>query len=64
MQIIYKIESLKMGGYMAYCPEMKPVIVQGKTEEEAKKKLLSAAKLYLTRHPELPDSLRYVDSDE
>ena len=51
MQITYKIEKLKTGGFMAYCPAMKPVIVQGDTEEEATKKLLVAAKMYVTRHP-------------
>jgi len=53
MQITYKIEKLKTGGFMAYCPAMKPVIVQGDTEKEASKKLLIAAKMYVTRHPEI-----------
>ena len=58
MQITYRIDKLKSGGYMAYCPAMKPVIVQGDTEEEASKKLISAAKLYVKRHPEFLESLR------
>lgn len=57
-QITFKIEPLKSGGYMAFCPAMKPVIVQGKTEEEATVKLKSAAKLFLERHPEFLDTIR------
>jgi len=53
MQITYKIEKLKTGGFMAYCPAMKPVIVEEDTEEEATKKLLISAKMYVTKHPEI-----------
>jgi len=56
--ITFKVEPIKSGGYMAYCPAMKPVIVQGKTEEEATTKLKSAVKLFLQRHPEFLDTLR------
>lgn len=58
MQITYKLEKLQTGGFMAYCPAMKPVIVQGETEEAAKEKLLQAAKVYVTRHPEILDTLK------
>lgn len=58
MQITYKLESLETGGFMAYCPAMKPVIVQGATEEEATKKLLVAAKEYVRRHPEITNALK------
>jgi len=64
MQITYKIEKLKNGGFMAYCPAMKPVIVQGDTEEEASKKLISVAKLYIKRHPEFSESMRSSDLGE
>ena len=64
MQIAYNVESLKTGGYMAYCPAMKPVIVQGATEKEAEKKLLAVAKLYIDRHPEIRDTLRYSDLED
>lgn len=58
MQITYRIDKLETGGFMAYCPAMKPVIVQGETEEAAKQKLLIAAKMYVMRHPEIEDSLK------
>ena len=58
MQITYKLEKLQTGGFMAYCPAMKPVIVQGETEESAKEKLLLAAKVYVTRHPEILSTLK------
>ncbi len=58
MQITYKLEKLQTGGFMAYCPAMKPVVVEGETEEEATKKLLIAAKMYVDRHPEISSSLR------
>ena len=58
MQITYKMEKLETGGFMAFCPAMKPVIVQGATEEEATRKLLIAAKLYVQRHPETTSSLK------
>ena len=61
MQITYKLEKLKTGGFMAYCPAMKPVVVEGDTEEEATKKLLIAAKMYVDRHPEISSSLRISD---
>lgn len=64
MQITYKIEELKNGGYMAYCPEMKPVIVQGDTEEEVSEKLVSVAKLYIKRHPGFQESMRSFDLGE
>ena len=61
MQITYKLEKLETGGFMAYCPAMKPVVVEGDTEEEATKKLLIGAKMYVKRHPEIGDSLRISD---
>ncbi len=61
MQITYKLEKLKTGGFMAYCPAMKPVVVEGDTEEEATKKLLIAAKMYVDRHPEIGSTLRISD---
>ncbi len=61
MQITYKIEKLKTGGFMAYCPDMKPVIVQGNTEEEISKKIVSVAKLYIKRHPDFQESMRSSD---
>lgn len=64
MQITYKIEKLKTGGFMAYCPAMKPVIVQGDTEDEVSKKLISVAKLYVKRHPEFGESMRSSDLGE
>lgn len=64
MQITYKVEKLKTGGFMAYCPAMKPVIVQGDTEEEVSKKLISVAKLYVKRHPEFQESMRSSDLGE
>lgn len=64
MQITYKIDKLKSGGYMAYCPAMKPVVVHADTEEEASRKLLSVAKLYVKRHPELRSSLHTSDLEE
>lgn len=63
MQITYKLEKLQTGGFMAYCPYMKPVIVEGQTEEEATKKLLIVAKMYVDRHPEITSSLRISDLD-
>ena len=64
MQITYKVDKLKSGGYMAYCPAMKPVVVHADTEQEAFRKLLSAAKLYVKRHPEFRNSLRTADLEE
>lgn len=61
MQITYKLEKLSTGGFMAYCPAMKPVIVQGQTEQEASEKLLIAAKMYVDRHPEIRDSLKVLE---
>jgi len=57
-RISFKVEPIESGGYMAYCPAMKPVIVQGKTEEDATIKLKLATKLFLNRHPEFLDTLR------
>lgn len=64
MQITYKLEKLKTGGFMAYCPAMKPVIVEGDTEEEATRKLLVAARMYVARHPEISDTLRVSDLEQ
>lgn len=61
MLITYKLEKLKSGGFMAYCPDMKPVIVQGDTEEEVAKKIFSVARLYIKRHPEFQKSMRSFD---
>lgn len=61
MQITYKIDKLETGGFMAYCSAMKPVIVQGETEEAAKQKLLLAAKMYVLRHPEIKDTLKVLE---
>ena len=58
MQITYKLEKLETGGFMAYCPAMKPVIVQGETEEAAKEKLLLTARMYVDRHPEIKNTLK------
>ncbi len=52
MKITYEIVKLKTGGYMAYSPEIKSAIVEGITEEDAVKKLISFAKLYIKRYPE------------
>ena len=49
---------------MAFCPAMKPVVVEGDTEEKATKKLLIAAKMYVDRHPEITRSLRISDLGE
>ncbi len=43
---------------MAYCPAMKPVIVEGHDEAEATRKLVIAAQMYVERHPEIANSLR------
>ncbi len=61
MQITYKLEKLQTGGFMAYCPAMKPVIVQGETEEQAQEKLLVAAKMYINRHPKIIDTLKVLE---
>lgn len=61
MQLTYRMEHLKSGGYMAYCPAMKPVIVHADTEQQATEKLISAAKLYIKRHPDFSKSLRSSD---
>lgn len=58
MQITYKMEPLKSGGFVAYCPAMEPVRVFGKTENEAAAKLIGAAKLYVAHHPEFEKSLK------
>jgi len=58
MQITYKLEKLETGGFMAYCISTRPIIVKGKTEEEATKKLLIAAKMYVAGHPKLKDNLQ------
>lgn len=60
-KMIYKIAKLKVGGFMAYCPAMKPVIVQGDTEEEVSEKLVSVAKLYVKRHPEDMELLQSLE---
>jgi len=61
MQITYKLEKLESGGFMAYCPYMIPVVVEGETEEEAIKKLASAAKMYFINHPEINSSFKILD---
>lgn len=58
MEYTYQMKMLESGGYMAYCPAMKPVSVFGKTEEEATKKLGIAVALYVKRHPEIIATLR------
>ena len=57
MQYTFQIEKLSTG-FMAFCPDMKPVIVFGKTEKEATEKLDVAVKLYVARHPEIKDIMR------
>jgi len=59
MQYTYQMKTLESGGYMAYCPAMKPVSVFGKTEEDAVKKLDIAVALFVKRHPEILGTLRY-----
>jgi len=58
MQYTYQMKTLEGGGYMAYCPAMKPVSVFGKTEEDAVKKLDIAVSLFVKRHPEILGTLR------
>ncbi len=58
MDLTYRVEKLKSGGFVAFCPTMKPVRVFGKTEDDASKKLISTAKLYLKRHPDFLDTIR------
>lgn len=58
MDITYKVEKLKSGGYKAYCPLMEPVIVFGNTVDEASEKLLIAARVYVKRHPEFVESIK------
>ncbi len=41
------------GGFMAFCPAMKPVRVFAKTEDEAMKKIHEAVTMYIHRHPEI-----------
>ena len=57
MQLSYLMKKLDSGGYMAYCPAMKPVKVFGKTKDEASKKLIHVAKLYLESHPDFTKSI-------
>lgn len=63
MQITYKLEKLRTGGFIAYSPDMKPVIVQGKTEEEARDKLLIAAKMYVKRHHEIIEQTKIITDE-
>ncbi len=58
MQLTYRIKKLNSGGYVAFCPAMEPVKVFGKTEDEASKKLVSVAKLYLKAHPDFESSVK------
>jgi len=62
-KITYKLERLETGGFMAYCPDMKPVAVQGITEEETTKKLISVAKMYVKRHPEAEKFLQNLEAE-
>lgn len=58
MDYTYEVEKLESGGYVAFCPAMKPVRVFGQTEEEAEKKLEATVPLYIKIHPELKSKLR------
>lgn len=59
MQITYCVESdVKAGGFIAYCPVMKPVNIYAKTREEIKPKIRDAIVLYLKRHPEIKEELQ------
>ena len=61
MKLEYCLEELETGGFMAYCPTMKPVIVQGETEDIIKEKLQTATKIYLARHPTALDTLKTAE---
>ena len=58
MQYTFQIKQLKKG-YMAFCPDMEPVSVFGKTEEQAVKKLDVAVGMYVRRHPEIIKTTRH-----
>ena len=58
MEYTYEVEPIKTGGYVAFCPAMKPVRVFGQTEQEAQEKLEAVVPLYIQRHPELKAKLR------
>ena len=45
---------------MAFCPDMKPVMVFGNTEKEASAKLNVAVEMYVNRHPKFVDTTRHA----
>lgn len=59
MQITYRVEpDEKAGGFIAYCPVMKPVSIYAKTREEVAPKIRDAIELYLQKHPEIEETLQ------
>lgn len=64
MDYTYEVEKLESGGYVAFCPAMKPVRVFGQTESEAQEKLEATVPLYIKRHPELKAKLRVATYKE
>ena len=54
MQITYRVEpDVKTGGFIAYCPVMKPVSIYAETQDEIEPKIRDAITVYLKQHPEL-----------
>ena len=54
MQITYRVEpDVKTGGFIAYCPVMKPVSIYAKTEKEIAPKMKDAIAVYMKLHPEI-----------
>ena len=61
MQVSCQIERLQSGGYMAHSDAMKPVVVQADTKDKVVEKFLSAARLYVQRHPEHKEEIASLD---
>ena len=64
MQFSYMVEKLDTGGYMAYCPVMKPVIVYADKKEDLSKKIHIVAKVYLKRHPDIAKKLNFTSGND